>query len=695
MKNIVLLFTLILHFCGNAQNIDSLQTAWKDQSAPDSLRLDAMDQMVWSVLFTVPDSAQGLALEMREFCETQQQTSWVGRTYFLEGVSIYVRGRLEEAQKILRQSLEYYDTTQDARWIARSYNVLGMSYRKMGDQEKAYDNYQQAQYYGRQSGDIHTVATILSNMSAIKMEQGKIQKAMALSMDILALYPDDENAVNVFRAYDNIAQLFEQQGNHSSSLDYKKKSLRIKKLHNETIEIGLSYTSLGQAYYDLGDSKTAQLYFDSSLTIGEDLNNLEILSRVHAEIGVLYRDAERYEDAIDSYNKSWEAFKTLGFKFGETKAIISLAEIYLITGEYEKGEKLAKLSREMGYASGNPEAIAPSCKILHKIYDHYGHHKDAYDMYNEFVHMRDSIANRENDRTLVRQEEKYIYEKQRLIEQREAEQKEAKLKQESLEAQNELLAQEAERKRLIYGIIGLALLAALVIAILLVMRLRKKRDVLKKEKAMQLKLSEQLVYWQEEERKRVAHDLHDGLGQRLSIIKNTLQGGQWSKDDVVASVGQAIQEVRNVSEALRPRQLDMLGLSAALEELIDETFSGTEIDYQIDIDAVDGLLDKDEEVSIYRIVQEATNNIIKYAECSKTIISIQHNPGQSLYIKIEDDGKGFSINSVTPSKNGGFGLRGMQERVNFLQGQFDVTSLLEEGTLIQIVIPVDANKKRA
>ncbi len=696
MRYFIQLVIFALPFCGYSQNLDSLNAIWEDPSRSDSVRLDALDQITWTMEFIQPDSAQQLSLDMRRFSENKGKTSWTGRSYFLEAVSIYVRGQLEEAQNLLKQSIELYDTAKDAGWIARSYNVLGMSYRKMGEQDLAYDQYEHAQEFALKSGDPNTGATILSNMSTIRMEQGKIQKAMALNMRILEIYEEEkENHINIARAYDNIAQLFEQQGNYKSALDYGLKSLQIKKSLNETIEIGLSYISLGMIHYHLDRKDVARAYLDSSLVVGNELNNLEILSRAHADIGMLHRDAGRYHDALESFTKSREAFETIGFKFGEAKAIVSMAESHQLLGNYEEGEKLAKLARDMAYESGNPEAIAPACQVLHIIYDHYGHHKDAYDMYNEYVLMRDSIANRENDRTLVRQEEKYLYEKQRLIAQQEAEQKEAKLKQESLEAQNELLAQEAERKRLVYGIIGLALLAALVTTLLFVMRLKKKRDALKREKTMQLQLSEQLVYWQEEERKRVAHDLHDGLGQRLSIIKNTLQGGQWSREEVVASVGQAIQEVRNVSEALRPRQLDLLGLTSALEELIDETFSNSDIECHVDLDHIDGLLSKDEEVSVYRIVQEATNNILKYAACQKALVTIQHNPEQSMYIKIEDNGRGFRVNSVTPTKTGGFGLKGMQERVNFLQGQFDVTSLVGEGTLIQIVIPLKAKSKRA
>jgi signal transduction histidine kinase len=234
-------------------------------------------------------------------------------------------------------------------------------------------------------------------------------------------------------------------------------------------------------------------------------------------------------------------------------------------------------------------------------------------------------------------------------------------------------------------------------AIVLSFALAYKLNTFKKEKeqtqAMALakanEFSKQLIKSQEDERKRIAAELHDSVGQSLSVIKNrtVLLQKDPSKpasiDEIGDIVTQTIEEVRNISYGLRPYQLDLLGLRQAIITLIEEVSDSTVISFSNEIDLVDGLLTKEAEINVYRIVQECLNNIVKHSEATEASITLQKK-GQFIELLIEDNGKGLKETSVGK----GFGLIGIKERANILHGEVAIQNMAPSGTSISILIPL-------
>jgi two-component system, sensor histidine kinase LadS len=234
-------------------------------------------------------------------------------------------------------------------------------------------------------------------------------------------------------------------------------------------------------------------------------------------------------------------------------------------------------------------------------------------------------------------------------------------------------------------------------AIVLSFALAYKLHTFKKEKeqtqAMALakanEFSKQLIKLQEDERKRIAAELHDSVGQSLSVIKNrtVLLQKDSSKpasiDEIGDIVTQTIEEVRNISYGLRPYQLDLLGLRQAIITLVEEVSDSSSINFSHEIDTVDTLLTKEAEINVYRIVQECLNNIVKHSEAPEALIKLQKK-GQFLEMLIEDNGKGFNETSIGK----GFGLIGIKERVNILRGEVAIQNMAPSGTSISILIPL-------
>lgn len=236
-------------------------------------------------------------------------------------------------------------------------------------------------------------------------------------------------------------------------------------------------------------------------------------------------------------------------------------------------------------------------------------------------------------------------------------------------------------------------LATLVVALIVWLIYHNRVSHLREIAETKTAFSRQLIESQEAERKRIAAELHDGLGQNLVVIKNRAMLGINKGDDkervakelnnISESATQALEEVREITNNLRPQLLDRLGLTKAINSMLKKVSDVIEI--EIEIDLIDNIFNESEEISVYRIVQESVNNIIKHSNASDAIVRIKRDESKVL-ITIEDNGKGFDVLNV----KSGLGLVGLKERAQLLNGEFVIDSKIGEGTKISFRVTASA-----
>ncbi len=234
----------------------------------------------------------------------------------------------------------------------------------------------------------------------------------------------------------------------------------------------------------------------------------------------------------------------------------------------------------------------------------------------------------------------------------------------------------------------------------------RRVSMLSKEKQQQEMFSRRLIESQENERKRIAAEIHDSLGQNLLVMKNRallalekLELTDDLRDDLMEISGTAsstLQEMREISHNLRPYELDRFGITEALKSVVEKVNDSSTISFTINIDDIDGTLTKEAEINIYRIVQESLNNILKHSDATKAEVKIIKSI-TGLEIEISDNGNGFN-DSIKESlwksfnkdkfDNHGFGLNSIYERVRLVGGTCSIKSALKLGTTIKINIPV-------
>jgi signal transduction histidine kinase/ligand-binding sensor domain-containing protein len=218
---------------------------------------------------------------------------------------------------------------------------------------------------------------------------------------------------------------------------------------------------------------------------------------------------------------------------------------------------------------------------------------------------------------------------------------------------------------------------------------------LKRRRAEQDAFAHQLLDSQEAERKRIASELHDGIGQTLVLIRNRAMLGlrtagepavQQELDQISAVARDGIEEVRKIARGLRPYQLDRLGLTRALETLVEQTAAAAGIPIAARIGELSGLVAKDDEINVYRIVQEGVSNMVQHARAASGRVSVEVQ-GREIEIRVEDDGSGFDPTTLAAAGSG-LGLTGIAERARILGGRSTVRSSPGQGTCVIVQIPV-------
>ena len=213
-------------------------------------------------------------------------------------------------------------------------------------------------------------------------------------------------------------------------------------------------------------------------------------------------------------------------------------------------------------------------------------------------------------------------------------------------------------------------------------------------------LAARLVEIQEEERSRIALEIHDSLGQYLTALQleigaaaNAIHADSKRANELLVesqkTIEQAIITAQNLCYTLRPPLLDDFGLVSALKDYIDEFIKKWEIVVRFSHSAIEGSLSQLEETALFRITQEAMRNILKHSQASEVTVQLVCE-NNVIKLLISDNGKGFNVNEFfSRGSIGRYGLISMQERVSMLGGSFDIKSAEKQGTTVSIILPIN------
>ena len=231
-------------------------------------------------------------------------------------------------------------------------------------------------------------------------------------------------------------------------------------------------------------------------------------------------------------------------------------------------------------------------------------------------------------------------------------------------------------------------------------RMRTEHD--RRETDLRRAFSGRLLEAQEQERRRITSTLLDGVCRQLNDIgirAHAVEGSGPESHGLLRIIHHgatdALENVRRISRELRPSQIERVGISASLRSMLEQVEETNSLQWRVDVDDIDGLIPREKDISLYRVVEEGVRNVLLHAEAREAVVLVKRHEA-SIIVTIRDDGRGFDTAPFhAGTERSGIGLRGISERVRILGGEFTIDSAPGRGTVLRASIPTGASETTA
>ncbi len=498
-----------------------------------------------------------------------------------------------------------------------------------------------------------------------------------------------ENEYEVSRLYYNIADVFNQNKITDKRNEYYRLAMRHGKTAFPSVFV-LASVQIADYFEDINQDSTKK-YIDQAFELEDQIQAPQILTELYAAKGGSLQKEGNYLDARTAFLMALDYGKQLNQDYMLSACYCNLGENAMLLNNFEQSTSYFDLYQKHHEVSENVYIARDCLMSWSQLEKKKGNFKRAHALLYERTEILDSIYSLENRNLLVDLETKY-----------ETAKKEAEIQKQQSE-----LDRKTYQRNLLFGGLGLFVLLSgsfiwglfsrsnrdKKIAIQAQNIQTQKIESLEQEKKL-LSMSS-LLEGQETERIRIAKDLHDGLGGLLTTVKAHFGKIQSEIEkveslDIYKSANQMIDkahdEVRRISHNLMPSDLRAGGLPVAVRQLVHEMKTVHELNTDFEmIGFNDARIDEKVELSSYRIIQELTNNMLKYANANHAFIQISKFENE-IQIVVEDDGVGFDYEKELESS--GLGLKSIQNRVDQLGGHMDVVSEIGKGTSVTINVPL-------
>lgn len=574
---------------------------------------------------------------------------------------------------------------------------------------------------------LYGAALYLQAWSVLDQNKEKGLNILYSSRDILK---KEEAAIYLSYVEALLGKTYATEKKFQKAMEHMLEAVTLVKTTPDTFEYIEPLTAVGGIYYRMGNLQKAQEYLTESVKMLEATGAEEKLppilgnqAMIYQNQGIKYMDRFNEEDSASKiYQDSAMLFFQQGIEAAEKGISIAkkinnpanilgnlniLSSLKNNTKEYKEAVKICQESLPMAEEIGILFFIINNKKNLCKAQRNLGllkealvHAEQGYEMSKDASHIVNPVYF-ENEQYKIHKAlgnpskalsfiEKVLKNQRDLNETKvQNAVADAETKYQTTEKERQILEQEkdilelevtnskiARQRNLIMG--GGTLLGLLGLFGYRYNKIQKDRND-KKE------FAEALIFAQEEERKRIARDLHDGIGQSLLLIKKQLDTNTNVTLENQKMISDTLEEVRSISRDLHPIQLEKFGLTATINDSIEKVERSTNLFISKEIADIDNCLSPKSEIHLFRTIQEALSNIVKHAEATAAKISIENN-ADHLHVTIQDNGKGFDLEmAVVASKS--LGIKTMHERISAIGGQLKISKGENNGMRVEMTIP--------
>lgn len=651
MKKILFICLLGLSIPSIGQvNIDSLWIVWNDPNQQDTIRLEAIQNFAWdSYLFSQPDSAFYFAQLGYDFAKEKELKDQMAKILNIMGVSFYVQGNYANAIDYYTRSLNIWEDIGNKNGISSSLNNIGLVYDEQGDYASAIDYYTRSLFIYEEIGDKKGVSISLNNIGLIYYYQNDYVNAIDYHTRSLTIRKEIGDKKGIASSLNNIGLIFEDQSDYASAIDYYTRSLIIKE--------------------EIGDKKG----------IASSLNN----------IGLIYNKQGKHIDAIDYHTRSLTIRREIKNKKGIASSLINIGSIYKDQGDYTSAKAYIKEALATAQEIGAAIETRNAANALYEVYKATGEYKQALEVYELYIVTKDSIDSEENQREVIRQEYKYVYEKQAIADSI-AFEKEQKLKDTLIQIQElELEKSKIQKIALYAGVILLLFFLGYVYNRLQTTR-RQKLIIAKQNKELKdfshivshdlkapLRSIHTLAQW-------INIDIADGNNKEIISNLNLLTRRVKKMSDFIDNIlkysktGQTNEKTGDVDIKLLINNLkELLMIPKSIKLIFDSPLPCLKIS----------------ETHISQIFQNLVSNAVKYMDKKNGMINIGYQESdEELKFYVKDNGQGideldqekiFKIFQIIPKDDKdqtGVGLSIVKKIVENHGGEIWVESELDVGS---------------
>ncbi len=550
------------------------------------------------------------------------------------------RGLFKEGLKIALEALEIYKKVGNNKDLSSGYINVGSEWEYFSEYKLAADYYLRALPYATKAKHDRNLRIINNNLASVYINIGDYEKGKKYATEALKIATKIKNEYAEASSLINIASAKNYLKDYKSALIDFEQVEKLGKKMNDSIIIIDGLLGKGDTYFYLKNYVLAKKYFQNSFIISKSIEapDYELMSILG--IGRVLKEEKKFAEAYESFNKGVEIAKKLGTKNELQSALFECATMQ---------ENLKNNEKALTY-------------------------------YKEASAWKDSLFKENNLLQVSVLDVKY-----------ETAKKEEQIKlQEAQIKQNRLL-------NYLFGGIAVITLILSVVGYRNYQHNQKiqKLEIVKLQNEKQLTATESIIKGQEEERSRLAKDLHDGLGGILSSLKYSLtsmtgnfvlnesNGKLFTK--ALETLETAISEMRRVAHSMMPEALLKFGLKDAIINFCEGINQHGKLQINFQAYGLDNRLEQSVEITIFRIVQELLNNAMKHSEATKVLVQLTKT-NETLVLTVEDNGKGFDKKLLEQNK--GAGISNIESRVSYLNGQIEIDSNSATGTSIIIEIPI-------
>jgi two-component system, NarL family, sensor kinase len=616
---------------------------------------------------------------------------------------------LPKATQMHQQALGIRRACGDARGVVASTSNLGYLLKEQGKYREAADYYFQALRQAEQIQFQQGIQQQLLNLGVVFWRIKDYPQALNYYQQSLAVQKKRDDRATQAITLDMIAILYAEQGQVRQALDMSTQAAEIYRASGETLQLAINLGSRGEYALQLGEYATAKQMLAQSLALSQQMGNQKNL-------------ASEY---------------------------LSLGKCYTKLGQPDSALLMLKTARQLATQARQPEQVRGADLALSEAHTALGNHQQALAHYQQHIALRDSLdrADRakeintlnaqyqtekkeqqiallnkqtqvqglqlERGRLLASSQELQLGRQQTEIEKKDlqnqnqalalanqqADIKTARLENaqkqgqiRALAAANELKSLQVSRRNVaLAGAVAVLLLGLGLGYLLYRQRQTQHRAALAQQQARQQAQSVQAVLEAEErERRRIATDLHDGVGQVIMAAKMNLAtlDGQWQHPQApalftkaLALADEAAREVRAISHQMMPAALAHQGLAEALRELAHRT-DRPGLAVRLRVQGEPGRLPAPTETALYRMAQELLNNAVKHAQATQIDIELAHQAG-AVTLAVTDNGRGLPPHAPAS----GLGLANLRHRAAYLHGHLELGPAAGQGTRAQVRIP--------